>query len=205
MTRFAYLHGFASSAGSYKGTALRERLDEIDLELPDLNRPSFGKLSHAAILAHLESMGEEPWRLIGSSLGGWVAARFAMEHPERVERLVLLCPGFDLAARWPSLVGEDAMAKWESRGAMPMADHRGVMVDVHWGFYEEACREVRVPEVTQPTVIVHGARDEVVPVEGSRVYAAAREHVTLREVDDDHGLASSLDVIEQVVRAHLLE
>jgi pimeloyl-ACP methyl ester carboxylesterase len=38
-----------------------------------------------------------------------------------------------------------------------------------------------------PTIIVHGTRDEVIPIEGSRRFA--REHgALLREVDDGHGL-----------------
>lgn len=39
-----------------------------------------------------------------------------------------------------------------------------------------------------PTVVIHGVRDEVIPIEVSRRFA--REHgAELREVDDDHRLA----------------
>jgi pimeloyl-ACP methyl ester carboxylesterase len=31
--------------------------------------------------------------LIGSSMGGYIAARYAELHPEQVAKLVLLCPG----------------------------------------------------------------------------------------------------------------
>lgn len=46
-----------------------------------------------------------------------------------------------------------------------------------------------------PTIIVHGTRDEVIPIELSRAFV--REHGgELREVDDDHGLGSAgLEVI----------
>jgi pimeloyl-ACP methyl ester carboxylesterase len=41
-----------------------------------------------------------------------------------------------------------------------------------------------------PTIIVHGTRDEVIPIEVSRRFA--REHgARLREVDDDHGLGQA--------------
>jgi pimeloyl-ACP methyl ester carboxylesterase len=51
-----------------------------------------------------------------------------------------------------------------------------------------------------PTILVHGLRDEVIPIEVSRRFA--REHgVELREVDDDHGLGhAGLPVILAAVR-----
>lgn len=58
-----------------------------------------------------------------------------------------------------------------------------------------------------PTVIIHGLRDDVVPIGASRAYAAAGRAagapVTLREVDDDHGLHGSLDLIVEQARVLL--
>ena len=41
-----------------------------------------------------------------------------------------------------------------------------------------------------PTKIVHGIRDDVIPVEASRAYARDRDWVELVEFDSDHTLAS---------------
>ena len=43
--------------------------------------------------AFLDAIGAETCLLSCESLGGWVAARFALDYPERVERLVLNTPG----------------------------------------------------------------------------------------------------------------
>ena len=43
--------------------------------------------------AVLERLDIERSHLSGESLGGWVAAWFAAQHPELVDRLVLVCPG----------------------------------------------------------------------------------------------------------------
>ena len=43
--------------------------------------------------AVLDALEIERAHLSGESLGGWVAAWFAARNPERVERLVLVCPG----------------------------------------------------------------------------------------------------------------
>jgi uncharacterized protein len=209
--RYAYLHGFASGPESKKGLALAGALaaDGVTLERPDLNQPDFGRLSPAAMLAFLERCHAEdaaagrPLRFIGSSLGGWLAARFAEMHPERVDRLVLLCPGFGLADRWPHLVGGDVFAQWERVGVLPLPDGSGRSVPVHWGFIEEMRAQPAAPRVPCPTVIIHGRQDPTVPIEGSRRYAAAHpDRVRLVEVDDDHGLMGSLDGILAEVRRH---
>lgn len=205
--RYAYLHGLGSSPRAVKGVALARAFAErgLALELPDLNRPSFAFLDHAAMLAAVDEMDRPQgprWRLVGSSLGGWLAARWAELHPERVDRLVLLCPGFDLAERWPDVIGAEQMARWQRDGALPLADADGDMVPVHWGFIESARRQPGRPEVPCPTLILHGVRDAIVPVEHSRRYAAERPRVTLIELDDEHSLVDSLDrVIAEILRA----
>ncbi len=194
----AYLHGFASSPGARKGAVFREALARhgIDLELPDLNAPSFSRLDHREILARLDAMDARllacrpaaRWRLIGSSFGGWVAARWAALHPERVDRLVLLCPGFDLAARWPDLLGARAFAAWRARGELPFERPDGRVEPLWWRFWEQSAAEPPAPVVSCPTLILHGVRDAVVPIESSRRYAAAGRNVRLVELEDEHPL-----------------
>jgi pimeloyl-ACP methyl ester carboxylesterase len=41
----------------------------------------------------LEKLGIEKTSLLGLSLGGWMALDFAVTHPEKVEKLSLICPG----------------------------------------------------------------------------------------------------------------
>jgi pimeloyl-ACP methyl ester carboxylesterase len=41
----------------------------------------------------LESLEIETTSLVGLSLGGWMALSFAIAHPEKVDRLCLICPG----------------------------------------------------------------------------------------------------------------
>src|SRR5262245_10867181 len=38
----------------------------------------------------LDTLGLERVAIIGTSLGGWIAAEFAVAHPQRVDRLVLV-------------------------------------------------------------------------------------------------------------------
>jgi len=205
--RYAYVHGFASSSLARKGLYLRQvfRGRGLDLELPDLNVPSFETMTISAMLAALDAMdadrGGEPfaWRLVGSSLGGYLAARWAELRPERVERLVLLCPGLDMAARWPALLGEEAFGHWEAEGSIELPDATGRPRPLHWGFMEDMRSQPPFPEPACPVLVVHGSRDEVVDPELSRRYAAGRANVGLVEVDDDHSLAASMQTIAREV------
>lgn len=203
--RLAYLHGFASGPFAYKGQRLKAAFEArgISLALPDLNVPSFEALSVRAMLSSLDDRGDERWAFIGSSLGGWVAARFAELHPDRVARLVLLCPAFDLSTRWPALMPEGAMAKWKERGALVMADGAGAPRPLHYGFYEELSAEPARPDVSCPTLILHGTRDERVSIESSREYAAAHANVRLVELDDVHDLHASIELIIERALAFL--
>jgi 2-hydroxy-6-oxonona-2,4-dienedioate hydrolase len=45
------------------------------------------------LLAFLDTIGADSVHLSGESLGGWVATRAAIDHPERIERLVLNTAG----------------------------------------------------------------------------------------------------------------
>jgi uncharacterized protein len=217
--RHAYLHGFASSSMATKGQALRRFYGERGLEFhtPDLNAPSFAELSYSGMLERFDAFdreldereGVEPgsarWRLIGSSMGGFLAARWAQLHPERVDRLLLLCPAFDFVERWPTLIGPENFQRWREQGRFPLIDGTGKLVEVHFGLVEDAMTHPARPEIPCPTTIVHGTRDAIVPIESSREYAQARsERVRLVEVDDDHLLSGSLPTIEAIAEAELI-
>lgn len=49
------------------------------------------------VLGYLDACGIERAHFVGESLGGWVAARLAADHPGRVGRLTLVAPGGTVA------------------------------------------------------------------------------------------------------------
>ena len=102
MSRLLYLHGFASGPASKKARIFRDRFADagIQLNVPDLAAGDFENLTITAQLGVVErEAGGGPVRLIGSSMGGYLAALYASRHPE-TERMVLLAPAFDFVRRW---------------------------------------------------------------------------------------------------------
>ena len=205
--RFAYLHGFASGPTSRKGSALAAafRARGAVFHQPDLNVPSFAELTYAGMLRGVDALDGRHggaaaggrWGFVGSSMGGWVATRWAELHPSRVARLLLLAPGFDLPNRWRTLISAADLARWEEHGAIDYQDAAGVTTPLHWGFMVDARAQPSFPTPACPTLILHGRRDAVVPLEISVEYARTRPQVELEVLDDDHDLLATLPHIER--------
>lgn len=196
-----YLHGFASGPGSKKARGFREYFEPRgwSVAVPDLNPGDFRELTLGGMLARaraaLEEQGERVF-VAGSSLGGYLAACLAAES-RAVRALVLLAPAFDLRARWGARVGPDALRAWERLGTIRVFHHgRQETVDLGYRFYEESEGYPAYPAIAStPTLIFHGSRDEVVPAETSKRFAANRSHVELRLLDDDHELVASSELL----------
>ncbi len=208
--RHAHIHGFSSNAQSSKGLYLAERFEGrgLDLVLPELNQPSFEEITFGNALEAIATMDVEhgdssiPWRISASSMGAYLVSLWAQENPEKVDRLCLMSPAFGLGERFVDLVGEDAMARWEDDGELPLPGPDDELRSVHWRLVEEAAHYPTHPEVPCSTVIVHGRGDETISVESSRHYAQDRDHVRLIEVDDDHSLENSLELLWDVICEH---
>ncbi|MSV29683.1 MAG: alpha/beta fold hydrolase [Bryobacterales bacterium] len=204
--RTLYLHGFGSSPASKKAAFFRDRFREagIEIEIPDLAEGRFERLTISGQLRVVEACAAgEPVTLIGSSMGGYLAALYAARHPETV-RLVLLAPAFGLPGRWKEWLGEEKLRAWRETGSLNFYNYvEGRECAVSYGLIEDARQYEDMPRVTQPVRIFHGRFDTVVPVEYSLEFARGRSNVALDILDSDHELLSALDVMWQGTRAFL--
>ncbi len=89
--RLIFIHGLMGSSQGVKATLLRGLFP--GMLIPDFS----GSLDER--MAQLKTLlaGKSGWQIVGSSLGGLMAALFATSQPDRVARLVLLAP----ALVWP--------------------------------------------------------------------------------------------------------
>ncbi|MBD2579967.1 YqiA/YcfP family alpha/beta fold hydrolase [Oscillatoria sp. FACHB-1406] len=204
--QYIYLHGFASSPQSAKAQYLRDRFAEVNLPLHllDFNQNDF---SHLTLSRQLQQTAAEfpadpnSVTLIGSSFGGLTAAWLAERYPQ-IARIVCLAPAFGFLSHWLPKLGETTLHEWQKSGYLPVYHYTEKRkIDLHYGFildaknYDESQLQRPVP-----TLIIHGVRDETIPIQASRDYAAQRPWVELMELDSDHSLGEVLPQIWQEIQ-----
>ena len=194
--RIIYLHGFASGPESRKAQVFRARFEEagVAVTVPRLDEGNFFGLTISGQYALVEREAKgEPVVLVGSSMGGYLAALYASRHPE-VEKLVLLAPAFGFQQRWPQMLGAEKFQEWEKTGELEVFHYASkAMAKVGWQLAEDAGRWDGVPEFGQPALIFHGSNDPVVPVASSEIYAAGHANVALEVFDAGHELTEVID------------
>ncbi len=196
---YAYLHGFSSGPKATKALAMTEAFGRrgLRLHVPDLNAPDFAHLTVSRSMAKVEELTCEggPWCLVGSSMGGLTAAWFAARHPERVHRLLLLCPAFHLDRLFHESLGAEGIIEWEATGWHEFLDALQEPVPVHWELYRDLEQYAGLPPVSHPTHVIHGTLDASVPIAFSRRFADTSLLVTLQEIEDDHRMSRSADLV----------
>jgi hypothetical protein len=204
-----YLHGFASGPTSRKAQFFGARLKEAGIEVvvPDLAQGDFENLTISRQMAVIGRLaGDSPLRLVGSSMGGYLAALWAARYPEQVEKMVLLAPAFGFAERWQAIAGKEGMERWLKTGKLPIFHHAEERErDLGLAMYEDSRQWEGEPEFTAPGLIFHGVKDTVVPVEASRAFAARHPNVRLIELNSDHELLDALPAIWEGCGEFLLE
>ncbi|WP_330182593.1 alpha/beta fold hydrolase [Nocardia sp. NBC_01503] len=60
---------------------------------PEVYERNYLRIAADAVLGLLDELGIEKAHLLGNSMGGGVAALLALDHPDRVDRVVLMAPG----------------------------------------------------------------------------------------------------------------
>ncbi len=194
--RVLYLHGFASSPSSRKAQVFAERLREagVRCDIPALDGGDFSALTISGQLAVIDQAAAgEPVTLIGSSMGGYLAALYAASHPS-VERVVLLAPAFGFARRWPQRLGEAAVARWRAEGSMEVFHYAaGERRRVGIALLDDGVQYPDFPDVRQPALLFHGKLDDVVPYTFSEEFQALHPEAQLHLFESGHELTDVLD------------
>ncbi len=177
----------------------------VEFVAPALDEGDFRNLSLSKQLRLVESLLDTPTAspddgcgtlLVGSSLGGYLAALLAVRHPQEVKRLVLLAPAFNLYERWTQELGPEKLANWEAAGEMPVYHYsQDLVVPISYQFIADAAQFEAFPSFQQDALIFHGIQDPVVPVAFSESFAAGHPNARLFRLQSGHELTDVVDDI----------
>jgi len=221
MRHVFYLHGFASSSKSTKAAFFAERLRPHGLALhcPDLNQPDFEHVTVTRMLGQVDgalaALPPGPVSLIGSSLGGFVAYHTVFRHAAArgragttarpIDRLVLLAPAFEFGRTPFGGLSPEDMRRWRETDRHEFFHHaENRPRAVRYALYEDAQRyDSEACVVDTPALVFQGRRDTVVDPAMVLRFGASRPAMSVRMLDDDHQLGSSLDLMWREIAAFL--
>ena len=130
--------------------------------------------AHAA-LTQMRSKGYDTIGLVGSSFGGLVAILTTAQRQD-IASLALKCPVVDFAEELRLEFGPDELARWRSTDTVPNFMGGAERVRLKFRLYEDCQRHIAyepASRIVAPTLIVQGARDELVPLHQSQRLLAA--------------------------------
>ena len=183
------------------------------------------------VLATLDHLGLGRVSYCGLSIGGMVGQWLAINAPQRLHRLVLICTGAHLPPRsnWleraaavreagtPEVVAETVLGRWftppfAARRPDVIAGLRAMIANTPVEGYAGCCEAIAdmdlrpgLPGVSAPTLVIAGAQDASIPPEHGRAIAEAIPGARCELLDPAAHLASverAADV-NQLIRDHL--
>jgi len=197
---YIYLHGFASGPSSSKARYFAAQFAKagVALQTPRLDGGDFEGMTITSQLHELaRAAGSGSVRLIGSSLGGWLAALYASRN-QAVDRVVLLAPAFGFVSLFSAMFGPQKMLEWKRTGRTPVFHYgSGSETLLSFQFFEDAQQYPQFPDFAQPGLIIHGVRDDTVPLKNSIHFVNRHPNVAMLTLDSGHELT---DVTERLWR-----
>jgi pimeloyl-ACP methyl ester carboxylesterase len=174
-----YVHGFGSLRSGEKAQALEAACTRRGWTFAAIDFRGHGESSGTMLdlrcrtlledldrfHQHLADLGIPRLYPVGSSMGGWAAAWFAVRHPETVSACVLLAPAFDFPRGLWDRLDEAQRLAWYQTGRLRV-QNEWIDQEVNFGLIEEADRYAAgelIAAWRTPLLIFHGMRDDVVP------------------------------------------
>jgi 3-oxoadipate enol-lactonase len=221
---------FSGSLGADRrmwGPQARAGLDGLRIDHPGHGGEPVAEVADVRDLARnvLERVDDERFSFVGLSLGGAIGMRIALDEPERLERLALICTSarFGDPALWREraatvrehglgAIVETVMARWFSRGFPEVRRYREMFLATDPEGYARCCEALarwdlrdEVSQITAPTLVVSAADDPATPPEHGELLAERIRGARHVVVPDARHLASveRAEEVNRLLRRHL--
>lgn len=171
-----------------------------------------------------DALGLEHLRLAGHSLGGWLAATLATQHPQRIERLALLAPiGLhvpehptadifmvppqELPTRLvanPQVLAALAAIEPDIEFAVQQYREMTTLARIAWERSYDLKLPRYLPRLRMPTLVLWGREDALVPVQQAEVWAGHIPGARLETMDGvGHGLPIESPQAAQIIETFM--
>ncbi len=214
-----FLHGFRSDSGGQKSLDLAAHAEargrawiRFDLAGHGASGGRFSDqtlsdwLGDARAVAALA--GPRPLLIVGSSLGAWLAVLMAQAAAFPIAGLVLLAPAFNFLQRYYATLPPALQDRWRTEGRLSLPDPYGpadAVYSLDYRLIEDAARHDVLGgpvRLACPIVMIHGDRDEAVPLSVSHDFLAHAQAPAKRLLvvpGGDHRLTAALPAIREAV------
>lgn len=177
------IHGLGASAEIWMHniTALAKDHKVFVPDLPGFGRseqppPSFDPFDYAKFIDNfMDALNIPRASLIGQSLGGGIALQYALQFPQKVEKLVLVdCAGFGKGVRWtlklmslpwigefvtyPTRLGVALFFKFAVRDSAVITKE---FIDIYYKIFTQPSFQVFMLKITRMLLDIHGGKSEV--------------------------------------------
>jgi predicted esterase YcpF (UPF0227 family) len=169
-----YIHGYLSEPNSTKGTLLKEKLGVFPIKYRNVP-PEELKISDCVKKIKDQIKNDNEAVLIGSSLGGLLAAKTAVDLPN-VRTLILLNP-----AIIPIDYDLEKIKDMPKRILEEMKDSN-----------------LFAKKINSKIFVLIGTQDDVVPNSWPRSFAKA-QNAAIMEFEDDHSFSKNLENLPSII------
>lgn len=169
-----YIHGYLSSPNSTKGLLFKEKLNAKAIKYRDCE-PEDLVISDCLSWIKREIENDKNAVLIGSSLGGFLAAKTALENTN-VKQIILLNP----AIIPPSV----DITKIQGMPQRILSDIQDISL------YKN--------KISSNIIIFVGIEDDLIPLKWPIEFALSQDS-TIRFFDDDHSFTNNMNQLPQII------
>jgi len=147
------LYGHGESEGLFEDATLTTAINSIS-----------AAVKYLKALPNISKIG-----LFGCSYGGAASFYVATKTPI-VEALVLRSSSADILEEWNSFLTKESIALWKKQGKMTIGRHNHTL---KYSMYADLVKNNNKPfeelsKITIPTLVIHGEKDESIPLEQAR-------------------------------------